>query len=237
MIGHPLGHALGHPLGVLLGQGSLARGGAPVSLLPAGTPVVSAAATTLSLSKGALGFAVGDLALIVQLGTSAPTTPSGYTAIASSVSGSFTQRLDVFAKTIATTGEATTSVGITQATSGVLQGLFLGLRAKTTPVLADSANASVFQTGSATEPMVGLTPTAKGMALTIMACNKASGAGVIFTPSAGWVQEYPGAIFNFRLGVAARAVASLAALAGTMTLNQAITTPSWNKLTLNFKPS
>lgn len=235
MIGHRLGHRLGQSLGRLLGAGPL-DAASPVKLLGNGTPYTSTNSANASLGKGAGMLKVGDLQVIVQLCTSAPTTPSGYAQAVAVTNVNYTMGLYVWTKTVATSGETTTAVGIGQTTAGVLQGVLLGLRGLTaTPVLDVVQSASVFQSTSNPQPIVAATAAAPGLALAL-ACPTNGSGGVTFTGSAGW-SAVLGALFNSRMGIVIRNVLAGQALSGTIQSSSFANgfTSNWDKATLTFK--
>lgn len=235
MIGHRLGHALGQSLGRLLGAGPL-DAVSPVKLLGNGTPFTSSSATSASLGKGSGMLKVGDLQVIVQLCTSAPTTPTGYTQVAAVSNVNYTMALYVWTKTVATSGETTTAVSIGQTTAGLLQGVLLGLRGlKATPVLDVVQTDTAYQSTSNPQPIVGATPTGNGLALALCCPGNGSG-GVSFTGSAGW-SALLGALFNSRMGIVYRNAKAGQALSGSIASSSFANgfTTNWDKATLTFK--
>lgn len=236
-LGHLLGHRLGHPLGHRIGErNEESVGGWPVKLLGHGSIFTSSAATSASLGKGAMGLKVGDLQVIIQLATSAPTTPTGYTLLASVPGNGFVLSLYVYGKTVATSGEASTSVGIAQASSGILQGVIVGLRgAKATPVLDVSATASLAGDTNNPQPFVGATALNKGLALAIGGVGGVSGTPT-YTYSSGWTDAI-GSAFNSRMSAAWRNCNASQVLSGTVqssSFSQG-TSENWDKATLTFK--
>lgn len=238
MIGHGLGQRLGHAIGHLLGQheDAMLGAGASVTIPGVGAVVTSSSTTTLSLSKAGTNMKVGDLILIFQLAFNTPTTPTGYTLLATANSGSFVQTLYVWGKTCATGGETTTAVGIGQASSNILQGVIVALRgAKATPVLDVSSLGSAFQSTVNPQPMQAATAASKGLAIALCCPTSATGTPT-YTPSSGWSNPLAAA-FDSRFGMGVRNVTAGQALSGTI-LSSAFAngvSVNWDKATLTFK--
>lgn len=232
---HRLGQRLGHRLGHRVGAPTSPTGVWPISYLGHGNPLVTTS-TGGSLGKPAGVFAVGDLQVILQLSTSTPTTPTGYTQVLQVASGSFNQILTVWSKTVATSGEASTSVGIGQTTSGLLQGVLLGFRgAKATPVVDLALGTAVVASTTNPQAMQGGTAGAKGYALALNCPTNASGTPT-YTASAPWALVQ-GNVFNNRIAAAVQKCKAGQVLSGTIQSSAFPngTSMNWNTALLTFK--